>query len=54
MELVVIGGLVVGIVVAIVIASFISREKPKDDPPDLAAGSNKPDDRNAFGPEGKN
>lgn len=45
---------VVAIVIsAIIIASFISREKP-DDPPDQATGSNKPDDRNAFGPKGKN
>jgi hypothetical protein len=53
MELVALVALLLAVIGAILFASFVSREKEKDDPPDLAAGSNKPDDRNAFGPEEK-
>lgn len=49
MELLLFVGFVSIILGAIAYASFVSRGKPRN-PADVVTGTNKPNDRNAFGP----
>lgn len=50
MELAWVVGLTAAFIVLIIIASYVSRPKNRQ-AADLATGSNKPDKRNAYGPE---